>query len=283
MCHQLPEDPLAGGKIPLDLDGTRFSLRYKDWKKGSFVEKRLVIQRLLCKLIGEGWQDPTPTHEELISDFRKIIDYPPSRCFLKQTLRDSARYGKKIICGFYPIGDLDERRLMDLWERQLPLYRGIRRILLSRHTVNRHNLIFRVRSLYLTYKTSLKSPNFYRALFRQFGMKGVTVANPDSLCGLRAIAATLEGCTFYSDDPYLGKLSAFLGTEFFRLSDCSHFDYVLFDRWSDCSAELENWKRRADNIVVFVPVKHKDKYPMPTGRVEVCHRETVGWYYHYSI
>ncbi len=278
---KMPEDPLAGGDVSIqnqfqfeERNPKLFLIRYKSWKHGSFYEKRMVIHRLICRLLEEGWLDVDYPKRILVDDLEKLHAInPETRYYYLNTIlsfgqfRSNIRPGRLLAEQLLAWDSFGKYPIRNAWSDRYVLRRAISKILRLKQDVTRISIFMRLK-LDLKYRTTgaFIDPGCYRLIYRKFGLIGQLVADPYPGLGSKALAAAMEGVQYYTNKSF-DRLSSFLNSTFYPL-ERDHYDAVLLDRsWchnTDLTLkDLNAWYDKADAKVIFMPVGSESKFPKP--------------------
>lgn len=267
--------------MPFDKDeamkSTSFILKFREWSSGSYFEKRLSIQRLLNRLLQEGWVHQLYLQQELIHDLKYLVESADRHQYNKSILL-YGRYGSrskpggKIITQFTDWSISGDRSISSVWSKPTMLYRAIKSNLRRRRDVTRHSVIYEIYRRNAGKKIGVPfiCPNVYRALLNHFGLRNQVVADPNPGFGSKAIACILEDCQYHSPNDF-SKLAQFLHCEFSELENI-HYDCVFLDNnWvkHDPLPIMEEWEGKADIRLVFVPDEMRKQMPKPDRYVKV--------------
>jgi len=283
----LPEDPFYGESLsltteqqinPFDEDREEqkrlFFIRNKKWRKGSFIEKRLIVHKLIEKILAEGWTKTKFNQEDLLTDLLKLVNMNLKRHIWN---KDVIIYlglspGRRLMEQFTDWNGRSYKNTLSLkegWEEPDILLWAINRILYGwQKNVQKHTLLWAMtRNPYIGVK--FIPPSAYRTIFRCFGLSGKVIADPYPDPS-KAIAASLEEMTYHGSTH--DELAKFLGTEFHPLNrssyDCAFLDYgfVYNERYID---DLWDWRASADSVVLFVPYEMAGQAPKPNRYLKV--------------
>ena len=296
----MPYDPNDGKPItigmqyetnPLDDDYDKFSkmfiLRYKDWKKGSFYEKRMSIHRLIDKVFAEGFQPLNLSQEELRRDLDALIkcDVLTTNVFRDTILVFGATrvLGRRLCYQLTPWANY----LAELWTHR-SLYHAIRRLFRRYKDITRFSLMHSLawRAPWHDSGRFYIPPTVYMAILRRFEISGQVIADPNPGCWSKAIGTSLCNCVYCAPSAP-SSLGEFLGVEFNELSR-EHYDCVWLDyNWipqdkQKILDDLRYWNDLADAKIVFVPRQYKDILPKPLYRFDVrILPDFLGYIYYY--
>lgn len=282
--YHLPEDPYLGDQMHIgyqfefnDLDpnydslGHLFEMRFSHWKMANFVERRLAVHRLIKLILERGWKSVRYPDVLLHDDLRRLVGVDLVKKHLKRgIITPDGNYGRRRSPGkllmeqFLLWATKGKRNIRVAWQDPAALRIGIESLLRKKLDVNRHNLLVEL-GRFPDYHYRRVCPNFYRYVFRRFGLQDLVVADPFPGAGSKAIAAALEGLHYHAD-LNLDCLGKFLRVDFDRL-DRDYYDLVLLDNNMDLDVDLETqlsvWGKKADLALVFVPARLHGVLPKP--------------------
>lgn len=265
--------------LPFDTDmeikEKSFEIRASEWAAGSYYEKRISIQRLIYRLLQEGWIRKQYLHNELLDDLRYLTNsdlirrHFPDKVILKYGRYGNVQIpGRKIITQFTDWSMSSNISASIVWTKPILLNYAIWKLLKKNLDVTRHSLIRTLKNR--TSIGKLLCPNVYRMLIQYFNLNNLVVADPNPGFGWKAIACILEGCSYHSVNRF-SELANFLNCEFNDLDDI-HYDCVLLDNnleGYDPMKALEEWEDKADIKLVFVPAEMRKQMPRPDEYVRV--------------
>lgn len=286
----MPFDPLSGDivnirhevfQIPFGPEKDKlhrlFKLRYKEWSRGSFIEQRLSIQKLIKLILDTGWNKPYYPHDKLVDDLKRISSTNLNKI--------QTNNGKMLLYGNYSKPGQPGRLLLECltdwpevmsnaWCNKRMLYKSIVHLLRYKHDVTMHSLLTQINHMPdYRYRAGNRfiCPNVYRYIIKKFNLGGMLLADPYPYFGSKAIAATIENCNYHCSKEMV-ELSDFLGTKWYPL-DRNHYDCVLLDYDFigdniNCG-DLEHWKKLADIIIMYVPHSKKNLMEKPTRWIPI--------------
>ena len=237
-------------------------LRYQDWVRGNFYEKRISIQKILQVFLNLGWVKVRYPTNKLMADFKKIRDHNHKRNHLFNGvlhIYGNRLHGRVIANQFLPWAEA----VKPYWRPYL-LFNAIKRCLSRRHDVTRATVID-----YLSnFRNGFINPGLYRLILEHFGLTGLTVVDPCPDLGMKAVGTILAGCE-YSGDIDLCDLSKFLGCSIGKL-DRDYYDVVWLDgHWRTEKVVFDKWFQKADYKIVYVPREQRKVLPKPERFIPV--------------
>ena len=304
----LPSDLFNGKPIPLTYEylfnpldenveqmKKLFKIYYKQWKAGHFWDQRMVIHKLIYRLKKEGWQTVEYHHTDLVKDLQELNrSNLKKRHFYDGILHIYGRYGRhtpgKMILEQYTNWENAIRpgypTIKQAWSNSRVLYSTIKSLLRVRRDITRHNMLYRINSaIGVNAGHQFICPNTYRTIIKLCGLEGLTIADPSPGCGAKAIAATLAGCEYHSNNNFT-ELAKFLGTDF-HILDREHYDCVILDndfkRNDNVFDELKHWEVKADIKIIFVHTEQVAEMPKPDKYIKIQLIHTDQHYLFYYV
>lgn len=264
-----------------DLKDKSFLIAYRDWRMASYVEKHMCVQRLIHRLLTEGWLRRTYLHEDLLDDLKYLHRFKGCEHIRLNNLSVPGWYGTsvqrpgmKLVAHFTDWAFSGDFPISKRWTIPRLLNRKIWQLLKKKHDVTRNSVIHIIKRNLQTYKNKILNPNLYRTIIRHFGLNGLVIADPNPGFAWKAIACVLEECPYFGQNNF-SELAEFLGCEFSVLDDRSYDCVFLdnnFDR-VDPRPSLDLWQDKADMKIVFVPVEYQKQMPQPDKYIRI--RTTV--------
>jgi len=269
----VPEDPYKGIELKIDtqfpiyidddeagIKEKLFLIDKKKYQRTSFVNKSFIVQKLVQRLLEQGWHEPQFTHEQLVHDLQRLHNTKLSRNIIKQKQLDLYRPSSVVQPGLYILTHYNNhyKALKERW-RPLYLYNAINRIIKHRRNINMINLLIELNSS----GTFFLQPNLYRLIFRLVGVTKMQIYDPYPTVN-KAVAFIMEGCKYYG---YANQqLEQFLGTKFHH-DELPHYDAILIDhkfRQTVTQEEFTKYSALADIKIFFCKRENRELFPTPT-------------------
>lgn len=238
------------------------TIRKKDWKNASFLERRLALHEFAWAINRRGWIWPKYPQYVIENELDRLQNSNPAKFMSKGVFTAHPRYGSKETAGFRIIEHFFG--LEELWEAVFKSpRRTVRRLndLCSRKVqVNFHNLI-KVACFYNadpSWRIKVFDPGMYSWLFHRLGFKG-TVLDLYPNYGHRAMACAIAGMKYMTiPTPQFQKaidegFADFIGLDY-EPYDGRNVDIVLSDddfKHTDISKAME-YADKTNHLIHFV-------------------------------
>jgi hypothetical protein len=222
----------------------------------------------------------------MIEDFLKLREDRLARYNWRRSLRiygchgsGNAYGGRLLLEHFHNIGQF--KGLAEAWQDPRTIYYAIRGLMRRKKDLTRTTLVREIN----TYGDRRRAGeaflpcNFFRAVFRRFGLKG-SLADPEPGHGSKAIAAAVEGLDYYfGKGPFSDiaeDMGAFLDIEFSKIprgrSDVAFLDFG-WDPAQYAPDQVGKWKKKAERVLFYVPYARRQEAqemsPIDTQEIEV--------------
>ena len=293
----IPDDPFLGQPIyignqvqafPFEEANLPFlyTIQYQNYKKGSFYEQRLNIQKYIEKIILEFNNNIQYSQKELIKDLRLLHDSDPiSNHRYKKKLNVCAHHAKNppglsLVEGLSFL--LEDGPISDNIKLPNKLYHAIKHLLKKRKNISIHNMI----NWLVAGEERFLCPNLYRAILQTFNLSGINIYDPEPDYGSKAIAATLENCNYHSDNTAkLTKLAQFLGTNYYP-NNLDSYDCILIDRRfskNHALIDIKELLKLTGMLIVYISNGEENLVPKPDRIVPIvlC-IDKIGYLYLYA-
>lgn len=299
-AYRMPKDPgTASDEIqigreynygPLDDEYEIFKrfflIRRSVYQKASFAAQRLLSHRLIEMTQQEGWVDLKYPRELMIEDFLKLREDRLDRFNWRRSLRiygvhgSGMGYGGRLLLEhFHEIGAF--KSLAGAWLDSRTMYYAIRGMMSRKRDITRAALIREINTLGGPRRAGepFLPCNFFRAVFRRFGISG-DLADPEPSYGSKAIAAAVEGISYHHGNGPFSEISEsigdFLGTQFFRMSEERYGTVFLDFDWDQAQYDPDQvgkWRKRSERVLCYVPHARRQEAqsfnPVDVQEVEV--------------
>lgn len=279
----IPKDPFKGSKLEIsqeiinDLDKSYSHLKilsYKKFKKGSYVEKKLIVQKMTKYILDNGLIPKYP-NEFLIDDLKRISNINPH--LYKGCIKIYGFYARKAAPGRILIDNFTPqcKNVTALSKDSYYVAGIIKKILKAKKNVSIHSILIRMNRSWGTKKIKKSEirficPSVYIAILRHFKISNLVVGDPQIDYGNKQIAFSIENCVYYNNSQY-PELTSFLGSNV-GLFNLEHYDLLYVDYKFKKSTQVEDinkWLKMADSVIIYVPHSFIDKMPKPTQYTKI--------------
>jgi hypothetical protein len=218
-----PGDPFASEKKEHPI------IQYKEFVKGSFLERRMVIHKFIMQLCGPGWRRIWFPEEALLDDFRNLLKLSSERFWHGDVLlavgaigiKNEGAPGRMLMEHFFDTGiDPGRKGTYDDGWVASKLYKAAKRILKGQGDLTRYIMARAVNQQ--GYGPRIVTPGAYLAILKKFSLSPASVLDACPMFGGKLIAAAAVGARVYrcpNPQPEAEALAKFLGIKVERYTN----------------------------------------------------------------
>jgi len=267
-----PDDSEHGDKILIKSQFFRHQqpfLSFKDWEKGSFVQQRLAIQKII-KWILEVNGDYFYPKINLQEKYYKLQD-KIKKGLTKENdkIRFKRSYKEFMIIALSLMPWQNE--LWPIIGKPYRIYSAVCRCTRKKQNLDMLNIYY-----YMIRRIKrITCPSLYCAIMKKFNLSDLVVYDPyPDMFGSKAIAFTVSNCQYKTSKSF-PRMEEFLGTSF----KSDNYDLVILDNFSnDPLKELNDWREKAGFIIMLIKQDVISTMPIPDARMAIMSQNQIcGW------